>query len=237
MVGAGGRGQGRRRGAGARAVDSGLPCGGPGPATSWQSSPAAVTYSGRVELSAQGSRQVLVQAPRSGSCSPSAVNTTRRLPLFGPTVTRPSGASPSCTPRQSSSLAATKPRFDSAPCTHLSALPRTTAHNARPSSTSSAPICACLSPLRHPPTGQYPRSAKARASPPQRAKRGLSLLATHGSKKDRCVSPRNVFLQSTCVTIGPQVSIQPILPAHASGPTSASISPAPPSSTSTSIMP
>ena len=59
-------------------------------------------------------------------------------------------------------------------------------------------------------------------------------LATHGSRKDRCVLPRSVFLPSICVTTGPRISALPILRAHVSGLASASISPAPLSSTSTS---
>ena len=61
-------------------------------------------------------------------------------------MTRPSGASPSCTPRRSSSSATTKPRSGSAACTHSNGSPRTTPSTGRPSSTSSAPTCACHSP-------------------------------------------------------------------------------------------
>ena len=58
--------------------------------------------------------------------------------------------------------------------------------------------------------------------------------ATHGSKKDRCVLPRSASLPSICVTTGPRMSAPPVLRARVSGLASASISPAPPSSTSTS---
>ena len=132
-------------------------------------------------------------------------------------MTRPSGGSPSCTPRRSSSSAATRPRSGSAACTHWNGSPRTTLHTARPSSTSSAPTCACRSPPRRRPASRSPRPPKTRESLPLRLKRGLMGLATHGSRKDRCVLPRSVFLPSICVTTGPTISAPPILRARVSG--------------------
>ena len=85
-----------------------------------------------------------------------------------------------------------------------------------------------------PPASQSPRPPKTWESLPRRLKRGLMGSATHGSKKDRCVLPRSVFLPSICATTGPKISTPPILRAHVFGLASASISPAPLSSTSTS---
>ena len=48
----------------------------------------------------------------------------------------------------------------SAACTHSNGSPRTTPHNARPSSTSSAPTCACRSPPARPPASQHRRPPK-----------------------------------------------------------------------------
>ena len=84
------------------------------------------------------------------------------------------------------------------------------------------------------PQQRSPRPPKARKSLALRVKRRLMGLAAHGSKKDRCVLPRSVFLPSICVMTGPKISSPPILRTHVSGITSASISPAPPSSISTS---
>jgi hypothetical protein len=86
----------------------------------------------------------------------------------------------------------------------------------RPSSTSSAPTCAC------------------RSSPPRPPRSWTRSLRPLGSKKGRCVLPRSVFSLSICVTKGLEISAPPILRAHVSGLTSASISLAPRSSTSPS---
>ena len=75
-------------------------------------------------------------------------------------------------------------------------------------------ICSYLrmpfSPRRRP-ASRSPRPPKARKSLALRVKRRLMGLAAHGSKKDRCVLPRSVFLPSICVMAGPKISSPPIL--------------------------
>ena len=85
-----------------------------------------------------------------------------------------------------------------------------------------------------PPASRRRRSAKSWKSPALRVQRRLMGLAAHGSKKNRYVLPRSVFLPGICVMTGPKISGLPTLRTHASGITSASISPAPLSSISTS---
>ena len=51
-------------------------------------------------------------------------------------------------------LGSDKARSGWAPCTHWSALPRTTPSTGRPRLTSFARTCACRSPLRHPPANR-----------------------------------------------------------------------------------
>jgi hypothetical protein len=103
---------------------------------------------------------------------------TRKSPATRPIMTRPSGASPSCIPRQSSSSAARRRRSGWAACTRWNAWPRTTRNIARPSSTSSVLTCGCRSPPGHRPRLESLPIALKR--PPWRA------ALTLGIKRGRC---------------------------------------------------
>ena len=81
---------------------------------------------------------------------------------------------------------------------------------------------------------ESPRPPKPRERQVLRLKRALMRPATCGSKKGRCVLPRSASLPSICVMTGSKVSAPLASRARVSGPASASISLAPPLSTSTS---